>query len=94
LILDNLPAHHNKKAVAWVEKHKQKIELFYLPSYAPEYNPGECLNSDLKRGVGKRRMPRSEKDLERSIRSHMKSVQLNPGKIISFFKTPTTSYAA
>jgi len=93
LVLDNLPAHHSKITAAWVEKHKPEIELFYLPSYAPEYNPGEYLNSDLKRGVGKRYMPRSEKDLEHSIRSHMKLTQLNPSKIMSFFKTPTTAYA-
>jgi len=94
LVLDNLPAHHSKKAVTWVEKHKSEIELFYLPPYAPEYNPGEYLNSDLKREVGNRAMPRSEHDLEHNIRSHMKSVQLNPSKITSFFKNTTTAYAA
>jgi transposase len=94
LILDNLPAHHSKVTTAWLEKHKAEVELFFLPSYAPEYNPGEYLNSDLKRGVGKRYMPRTEKDLEHSIRSHLKLTQLNPAKIMSFFKTPTTAYAA
>jgi len=53
LILDNLRVHHSKKVTAWLEKHKDEIEVFYLPSYAPEYNPDELLNSDLKRGIGK-----------------------------------------
>ena len=94
LILDNLRAHHSKKVKAWLEKHKAEIEVFYLPPYAPEYNPDELLNSDLKRGISKKSMPMSEKELERNVRSHMKSVQLNPNKIKAFFQAPTTIYAA
>ncbi|UUM12061.1 IS630 family transposase [Clostridiaceae bacterium HFYG-1003] len=36
LVLDNLRVHHAKKVMVWVEKHKEEIELFYLPPYAPE----------------------------------------------------------
>jgi hypothetical protein len=32
LILDNLRVHHSKPVKAWGEAHKDKIELFYLPS--------------------------------------------------------------
>jgi transposase len=94
LILDNLSAHHNKKVAEWLDFHKDEIEVFFLPSYSPEYNPDELLNSDLKRGVSKRSMPRTVKELERSVRSHMKKVQLNTMKIMSFFGAPTTIYAA
>ena len=34
--------HHGKE---WVEKHKEEIEVFYLPPYAPEYNPDELADS-------------------------------------------------
>jgi transposase len=34
--------------VAWVEAHKDKIEVFYLPAYSPELNPVEYLNNDMK----------------------------------------------
>jgi transposase len=40
--------HHSKPVKKWVEEHKNKIELFYLPSYSPELNPEERLNADLK----------------------------------------------
>ena len=33
LILDNLNVHHGKIAKAWAEKNKERIELFYFPSY-------------------------------------------------------------
>ncbi len=93
LILDNLRVHHAKKVTAWLEKHMDEIEVFYLPPYAPEYNPDELLNSDLKRGISKRPSPRSEKELEHNIRSHLKSVQLRPDKIKGFFGSKTTAYA-
>jgi transposase len=94
LILDNLRVHHAKKVAVWLEKHKDEIEVFYLPPYAPEYNPDELLNGDLKRGISKRPCPRSEKELEHNVRSHLKSVQLRPDKIQGFFASKTTRYAA
>lgn len=94
LILDNLRVHHARRVTAWLEKNKTEIEVFYLPPYAPEYNPDELLNSDLKRGISKRPSPRSEKELEHNVRSHLKGVQLRPGKIQGFFGASTTAYAA
>jgi transposase len=64
-----------------LEKHKTEIEAFYLPPYAPEHNPDEFLNGDLKRNIGKRSMPHSEEDIEHNVRSHLKGVQLKPDKI-------------
>jgi transposase len=93
-IVDNLRVHHSKKVSAWLEKHKDRIEVFYLPPYSPEYNPDELLNANLKRDIGNRAMPKNEKDLEHNLRSHMKSLQLAPDKISSFFDAPFTSYAA
>jgi transposase len=43
LILDNLRVHHSKIVKQWAEDNKEKIELFYLPSYSPEKNPDEYL---------------------------------------------------
>lgn len=94
LILDNLRVHHANKVAAWVEKHKDRIELFFLPPYAPEYNPDELLNGDLKRGISKRPSPRDDAELVHNVRSHLKSVQLRPHKVRGFFGSSTTAYAA
>ena len=51
LILDNLRVHHAKLVKAWLERHEDEIEVFYLPSYSPELNPDEYLNCDLKTGI-------------------------------------------
>jgi transposase len=78
----------------WLGNHKAEIEIFYLPPYAPEYNPDELLNSDVKRGIGNRPMPHNEKELEHNVRSHLKSLQINSEKIRSFFCAKYTIYAA
>jgi len=93
LVLDNLRIHHANKVKLWLEKHKDEIEVFYLPPYAPEYNPDEYLNSDLKQDVGNRPMPRSKGDIVINVRSHMKALQLNPDKVKSFFRAPFVLYA-
>jgi transposase len=46
LILDNLRVRHASKVSEWLEEHKEEIEVFYLPSYAPEHNPDEFLKSN------------------------------------------------
>ena len=51
LILDNLKVHHSKAVAEWLEKKKDTIAVFYLPSYSPELNPDEYLNNDLKHRV-------------------------------------------
>ena len=94
LILDNLRVHHSRKVQEWLAAHKDKIEVFYLPPYAPEYNPDELVNSDLKRSVGAKSSPRSEEELEHNVRSHLKTIQNNSAKIASFFHAPFTTYAA
>ena len=90
----SIRVHHSKKVQEWVEKHKEEIEVFYLPPYAPEYNPDELVNSDLKRSVGSKASSQSKEELEHNVRSHLKSLQLNPYKISSFFNSPYTKYAA
>ena len=86
--------NQSKKLKEWLEKHKDKIEVFFLPPYAPEYNPDELVNSDLKRSVGSKASAQSKEELEHNVRSHLKSLQLNHSKIASFFNAPFTKYAA
>ncbi len=94
LILDNLLAHRGKRVKAWLEKHKEQIEVFYLPTYAPEYNPIEYLNSNLKNRMGSGLPSRSMKDLTRKTRSFMKSMQKRPHHVKNLFKPPKVAYAA
>ena len=48
LILDGHPVHRSRKVKLWVEEHAEQIQLQFLPGYAPELNPTELLNQDVK----------------------------------------------
>src|SRR3712207_4348327 len=58
LIVDNLKVHKAGKVQAWLTSHAHEIELFYLPSYAPDHNPSEYLNNDLKQQLRDRKSTR------------------------------------
>jgi putative transposase len=41
MILDNVRYHHAKMLKSFLEKKKDRIELFFLPPYSPDLNPME-----------------------------------------------------
>lgn len=92
LILDNLRVHHSKPVKAWVTEHKEKIELFYLPSYSPELSPEERLNADLKQAMGKRVLVRTKAKLRDAANEHMAMLQQNPERVMSYFQDPGVRY--
>lgn len=94
LILDNLKVHHAILVKEWLERHQDKIEVFYLPSYSPELNPDEYLNCDLKTGLRSSSPARSQKDLKGKILGHMRMLQKKSGRIKKYFKHPSIKYAA
>lgn len=94
LILDNHRVHHSKDVKAWLEKHREQIELFYLPSYSPELNPDEYLNGNLKQKVRSGIPARSQTDLIKKTRSFMKTLQRRPHHVCGYFQHPKAAYAA
>jgi transposase len=94
LIVDNLKVHHAKVVKAWVERHRERLELVYLPPYAPEHNPDEYLNNDLKQTLRQRPQPASKAELLKSTRSVLEALQSMPDRIQSYFTVPPARYAA
>lgn len=94
LILDNLRVHHSKPVKEWLEKHNEKIEVFFLPSYSPELNPDEYLNRDLKLNVHKEKPARTKAQLKKKTISHLRKLQKLPYRVKSYFKHPMVAYAA
>jgi transposase len=88
LILDNLKVHHAKPVQAWVAAHQDRIELVFLPPYAPEHNPDELLNQNVKRRLAKGPPPRSRTALEYSLRRLLHRLQKLPAKVRACFQAP------
>ena len=93
LVVDGHPAHRAKLIQRFVEKNSERIELFYLPPYAPELNPDELVWNHVKTRVGKVAVQTKE-TLKRAVESTLHRLQKLPNVVASFFQTPTCKYAA
>jgi transposase len=94
LIVDNLRVHHAAKVTDWVAGHAHEIELCYLPSYAPDHNPDEYLNNDLKQKLRQTPQPGSKEELVQGTRAVLRAIQRSPERIKTYFTPQPVRYAA
>lgn len=94
VIVDNLRVHKAKGVMAWVAEHSDRIALFYLPPYAPERNPDEYVNNDVKQAMSRRSTPMDKAAMKAQLKSHMRGLQRRPHKVRAFFQAPDVRYAA
>jgi transposase len=92
LVLDSLPAHKGPKVRAYIDSLNGKLQLNYLPGYAPELNPDELVWSHMKRtGTAKKPLKAGEQ-LQPRIDADLRAIQKKPALIRSFFKAPSVAY--
>jgi transposase len=94
LILDNLRVHHSKPVKKWLGENKDKIEVFYLPSYSPELNPDERLNADLKHEISSKVPVRTKAKLKEAASTYRIKLEQNPERLRSYFGDHHVAYAA
>jgi transposase len=94
LIVDDLKVDKAGKVTAWVASHAHEIELYYLPSYAPDHNPTEYLNNDLKQQLRQQPQPGSPRELIERTRSVLRAIQRSPDRIRAYFRPEPVRYAA
>lgn len=94
LVVDGHPTHKAAKTRTFVESLGGKLELFFLPGYSPDLNPDELVWNNLKsQGTGKRPITGPDQ-LKKLVVGHLRSMQKNPELVRSFYRTPSTRYAA
>lgn len=93
-IVDNHKVHHSRRVREYVEKRKDKIELFFLPAYCPDMNPQELVNQDVKSHCNNFRALKSLEDLTINVRYYLYNIQFNQFKIMNFFEKEEVKYAA
>jgi len=94
LIVDNLRVHKAVKVTQWVAAHSAEIELFFLPPYAPEHNPDEYLNNDLKQKMRNLPRPDTQEELVRGTTAVLRSLQRQPERVMAYFHHRDVRYAA
>ena len=92
LIVDGHPVHKARLVRTFVEDNRDRIELFFLPPYAPELNPDELTWAHVKAKIAKATVQTKEK-LKDEIHRVMCRLQKMPAIVASFFCAPTCQYA-
>jgi transposase len=93
LIVDRLRAHE-KAEEEWVAAHQDRLEVFYLPRRAPELNPDEYLNNEVKGGVNADGLPNDKRHLRSRLQAFMRRLVHLPEHVRNFFQHPCVQYAA
>lgn len=92
LVVDGHPAHRAKLVAQFVQSTKGRLELHFLPGYAPELNPDEFVWNHLRqRGVSKKPLRRNE-SLRARIESDLRAIQRRPALVRSFFHAESVVY--
>jgi transposase len=90
LILDNLRADHSKPVKDCLAERTDRIEVFYLPSYARELNPDERLNADMKHAFGAKIPVRTKPRLKAAAEEHMAMIGNSSDRVRAYFHDPSS----
>lgn len=92
LIVDRHPAHRAGIIKEYVQALEGRLELHFLPGYAPDLNPDEFVwNHIKKKGVSKKPLMRNESLLHR-LKADLAAIKAQPWLVRSFFRAPTVAY--
>jgi transposase len=92
LVVDGHPAHIAKVVAQYVQRLAGRLELHFLPGYAPELNPDEFVWNHLKRqGVSKTPL-RKDESLRSRVQADLAKIKSLPALVRSFFHAPSVAY--
>ena len=92
LIVDGLPSHKAKLVSRYLETLHGKLELFFLPGYAPDLNPDEFVWNHLRqKGVSKNPLKQNE-SLQKRVEHDLSQIKSDKSLIRSFFYAPSVEY--
>lgn len=93
LVVDGHPAHKAKKVAAYVKELGGRLELHFLPPYAPDLNPDEFVWGHAKtNGVSKRPLRQNE-SLKDRVQSDLEAIKQNKTLVKSLFHADSVAYA-
>jgi transposase len=93
LVVDGHPAHKANSVKQYVQSLKGRLELHFLPPYAPDLNPDEFVWSHMKtNGVSKKPLRKNESLRER-VEQDIAALHNNRALVRSFFCADSVAYA-
>ena len=92
LVVDGHPAHKANLVKAYMEKLKGRLELHFLPPYAPDLNPDEFVWNYMKNtGVSKKPLRKNE-SLRARVEEDLLAIKNNVALVMSFFNAESVAY--
>jgi transposase len=92
LVVDGHPAHKANAVKSYIQSLKGRLELHFLPPYAPDLNPDEFVWSYMKNnGVSKKPLKKNE-SLQSRIDQDLNGIKGNRKLVQSFFKAKSVAY--
>jgi transposase len=92
LVVDRHPAHVARVVSEYVQSQKGRLELHFLPGYAPDLNPDEFVWNHLRQhGVTKKPLWKNESLRER-VETDLAAIKMNKRIVRSFFLAPSVAY--
>ena len=92
LVVDGLPVHKAKLVAKYVQSTKGRLELHFLPPYAPDLNPDEFAWSHLKQNGTSKKPLRKNEALRQRVEQDLSEIKADRSLVRSFFMAPTMSY--
>ena len=81
LIMDNARYHKAKALKPFLEEHKDRLWLYYLPPYSPELNPVEMVWRETRKFATHNRYFPTVKRLTRAVQTQFRIFQSEPQKL-------------
>jgi transposase len=92
LVVDGLPAHKAKLVATYVQSLKGKLELHFLPGYAPDLNPDEFVWNHLRHHGTTKTPLRKNESLRRRVEENLAAIKRSPKLVSSFFHARSVAY--
>jgi len=93
LVVDGLAVHKAKLVAKHVESTRGRLELHFLPPYAPDLNPDEFAWSHLKQNGTSKKPLRKNEALRDRVETDLAAIKRDRRLVRSFFYAPSVSYA-
>ena len=94
LIIDGHPVHKSNKVKKFVDDQEGKLEMVFLPPYAPDLNPDELVWNHMKNlGTSKRPLKKGESLMSRACQD-LEHIKGNKKLLKSFFQEESVLFAA
>ena len=84
VVMDQAPPHVSKKTKGYIEE-QQRLHVFHLPKYSPDWNPDEKIWNHLKHQELKGHQARTKAELKKLTKRKLNNMSKDPKLIRGLF---------